>query len=161
MQTEYMIKNFSLLVLCFLIWLNSFILGLDIEALALTFGGSFCGAFLLAYFRRDKSRSETLFKIASATLSGIICGSALIEYLQVTSKSYLIFYHFISALVSLIIVGALLSFSEKNAKEIIITIGERVFNFAPKKSNRIYDRKQEIESIETEQTEIKITKEDK
>ena len=156
-----MIKNLSLLILCILIWLNSFILGLDIEAIALTFGGSFCGAFLLAYFRRDKSYSETVFKIASATLSGIICGSALIQYLQITNKSYLIFYHFISALVSLVIIGALLSFSEKNAKEIIITIGERIFNFAPKK-NQIYDNKnQEIESIAETKTEIKITKKDK
>ena len=161
MQTEYMIKNLSLLTICFFIWLNSYILGLDIESIALTFGGSFSGAFLLAYFRRDKSRSEMLFKIASATLSGIVCGSALIEYMQVTSKSYLIFYYFISALISLVIIGALLSFSEKNAKEIIITIGERIFNFAPKNKNQIYGSKQEIESIETKQTEIKITKEDK
>ena len=153
-----MIKSLSLLIIFCMIWLNSFILGLDVEAVALNFGGSFCGAFLLAYFRRDKSKSETAFKIASATLSGVICGSALIEYLQVSSKSYIIFYHFITALISLVIVGALLSFSEKNAKEIIITVGERIFNFAPKKHNRIYDKKQEIESIEEKQTEIKITK---
>ena len=161
-----MIQYFALAIMLLSIIINSFVLGLDLESVAIAIGGSFSGAFLLAYFRRERSRSELCFKIASASLSGIVCGSALIKYLNLASKEYVLFWYFATALVSLVVIGALLSFSEKNVKEVIITVAHRVFNFTPteketeRKRNPLSLIHKTVDTVDTIQ-ETKITIEDK
>lgn len=101
-------------------------------------GGSFAGAFILAYFRRDPRKAEQFYKILCASICGLVTGAAIQEGFAITGTKISLFVYVLSGLLSLTLLQALYNMTEKNAVQIVGTGVKvcwaaflRAFNMAP------------------------------
>lgn len=107
---------------------NTAFLGLDWQYVAIAVGGSFSGAVILAYFRRDDRKAEQVFKTLCASISGIIVGAAIEEWFQMHSAKMVLIMFFLSGLLSLVMLRTLLGLTERNAAEICKDVLQRLLN---------------------------------
>lgn len=126
----------GIVLLAVFLW-NTAVLGIDWHYIAVAVGGSFSGAVILAYFRRDPRKGEQAFKTLSAAVSGIIIGSAIEEYFTLESTKFIVGVFFLSGLLSLAVLRALINLTEQSAGDILKDLLQRVFNLKlPEESER-------------------------
>lgn len=103
-------------------------LNVDWQYIALAGGGSFAGAVILAYFRRESNQYEQLYKILAGTIAGIIIGAGITEYRQLTAPSYIAVTFFLAGSLNLLILRTIVSMTESNAQRLTTTLVQRIFN---------------------------------
>lgn len=121
-------KAFDLAILTATFIFNTLVLGLDWQYVAIAAGGSFSGAIILAYFRRDDRKGEQVFKTLCAAIAGIVTGAAIEEWFDPMNPKAILGLFFMSGLLSLAMLRALLNLTEKNAAEISRSMLQRIFN---------------------------------
>lgn len=137
-------KAFDFTILGAAFVFNTLLLGLDWEYVAIAAGGSFSGAIILAYFRRDDRKGEQIFKTLCAAIAGIVTGAAVEEWFDLTNPKATIGLFFMSGLLSLAMLRALLNLTEKNAAEISRSMLQRIFNLKVEEDRRRKRRREHV-----------------
>lgn len=123
---------------------NAILVDADLQSLGIAVAGSFSGSIILAYFRRDLSRTEMFFKVVASAIGGLILGSVLQKYLHLESSEYRLGLFFVCSMLALAVLRALLQFTERNAVELLRETLQRMLNLkttAEKPKQRIYYRR--------------------
>jgi len=127
-NTSASVKIFDALILTVCFAFNTLVLGVDWQAVAVALGGSFSGAVILAYFRRDSRKLEQGFKVLCSSIGGLVLGTVLQEYFQILNPKYQLGLFFVCSLLSLVLLRALISVTEKNAADICKGVMFRILN---------------------------------
>ena len=139
-------KVFDALILSLTFSFSTLAIGAEAQAVIVAVGGSFSGAVILAYFRRDSRKIEQAFKVACSSVTGLVCGAAIQEYFKFENLKYVLFAYFISGMLSLVILRALLNLSERNAGQICKDLLQRMLNLQIKEeeAKRVRQRRRRI-----------------
>lgn len=121
---------------------NALVLDVETMQLAVAVGGSLSGSMVLAYFRRDLTRFELLFKIIASAIGGLVLGTVLQKYLNIEAAEYRLGLFFFCSMLALVVLRSLLSLTENNVAQMLKGILQRVFNLQLKeeKTRRRVDK---------------------
>jgi hypothetical protein len=154
-------SNFSMkfvidaLILATVFVFNTLALGVDWQGVAIAIGGSFSGAVILAYFRRDPRKLEQMFKVACSSIGGLVVGTVLQEYFQVINPKYQLGLFFATSMLSLFLLRALNSVTEKNAAEVCRDIIQRLLGLQLKDERQKMPRRSKQKTLSLEETNQK------
>jgi len=143
-------KAFDLVVLVLTFLFNSLLLGVDWQYVAIATLGSFSGAVMLTYLRRDPRKSELVFKTLAASIGGLISGAAIEEYLKFQSIKYVIGIYFLCGLLSLVVLRALLNLTERNSASVLRGLLDRVFDLPSASDRRRYSKERDADNDKKE-----------
>lgn len=113
-----------ILTISALVW-ATVVSGVEWQALAVAVGGSICGAVALGYFRSERNKWDTAFKVLTSMLGGFTLGAVVEEYYQIESWRYRLAIYFLTSMISVVILKTVLSFTEKNIPDLLQTFLQR------------------------------------
>lgn len=131
MPTTILANIFDAIILTASFLIMALLIDPEWQNVTIAIGGAFSGAFILAYFRRDPSKVEQIYKVLCASISGLVIGSAAHLYLGWSDVRAVLLIYFLSALLSLTLLQALYNMTDKNAMEIVRAAGQRFFGLKP------------------------------
>ena len=119
-------------------------------------GASLAGAVVLVYYRRELSYKEIFFKVGCAAILGVVCGSVITTYFNLHALPYVFAVYFFSSLLAIFIIRGLLSVTEQNATNIVITVLQTLIRSAPRGLPQVTPNDTARNVTTVEQTEITI-----
>lgn len=112
-------RIFDAVILTAVFVFNSWLLHVDWPNVLIVIIGSLSGAVMLAYFRREARRGETLFKVLAAAIGGLVLGTVFQEYFRIESAAYRLGLFFFCSMLALVVLRAVLASTEKNAADMV------------------------------------------
>lgn len=112
-------RVFDAVILAAMFVFNSWLLHVDWPNVLIVLIGSLSGAVMLAYFRRESRRGETIFKVLASAIGGLVLGTVLQEYFVIGSAAYRLGLFFFCSMLALVILRAVLASTERNAADMV------------------------------------------
>lgn len=100
--------------------------GIEVQVLAVAVGGSICGAAALGYFRSERNKWDTAFKVLTSMLGGFVLGAVVEEYYQIESWRYRLGLYFVASMISVVVFRTLLNFTEENIPALLQKLLQRL-----------------------------------